>query len=65
MAYGERKYLTRRTAFDEILRDKTFNIAKNLKYDKHQRGLASIIEQFFDKKHLTVVLKMRISQAKN
>ena len=65
MAYGKRKYLTRRTAFDEILRDQMFNIAKNLKYGKYQRGLTSIIEQFFDKKHLTVVLKMRISQAKN
>ena len=29
MTYGDFKNLTRRTASDEILRDKTFNIAKN------------------------------------
>ena len=28
MAYGDFKDLTRRDAFDKILRDKTFNIAK-------------------------------------
>ena len=28
MAYGDFKYLTRRTAFDKILHDKAFNIAK-------------------------------------
>ena len=31
------------------MRDKAFNIAKNLKYDGYQRGLASIIYKFFDK----------------
>ena len=41
MAYGEFKNLTRRTASDEILRDKAFNIAKNQQYDDYQRGLAS------------------------
>ena len=30
--------------------DKTFNIAKNPKYDGYQRGLASMIYKFFDKK---------------
>ena len=33
MAYGDFKYLTRRTAFDRILCDKEINIAKNPKYD--------------------------------
>ena len=33
MAYGDFKNLTRRTASDKALRDKAFNIAKNLKYD--------------------------------
>ena len=32
MAYEEFKYLPRRTASDQVLRDKTFNIAKNPKY---------------------------------
>ena len=29
MAYGDSKDLARRTASDKVLRDKTFNIAKN------------------------------------
>ena len=33
MADGDFKDLTRRTASDKMLRDKAFNIAKNLKYD--------------------------------
>ena len=33
MAYGDFKDLTRRTAFDKILCDKAFNIAKTPKYD--------------------------------
>ena len=33
MAYGDFKYLTRRTASDKTLRDKAFNIAKNSEYD--------------------------------
>ena len=31
------------------MRDKVFNIAKNLKYDEYQRGLASMVYKFFDK----------------
>ena len=33
MAYGDFKDLKRRTASDKMLREKTFNIAKNPKYD--------------------------------
>ena len=50
MAYGDFKDLKRRTFSDKVLRDKAFNIAKNPKYDGYQRGLASIIYKFFDKK---------------
>ena len=50
MAYEDFKDLTKRTAADKILRDKAFNIAKNYKYDGYQRGLASIVYNFFDKK---------------
>ena len=50
MAYGDFKDLARRTASDKVLRDKTFNIAKNSKYDRYQRGLASMVYKFFDKK---------------
>ena len=50
MADGDFKNLARRTASDKVLRDKAFNIAKNPKYDGYQRGLASIVYKFFDKK---------------
>ena len=43
MAYGDFKALKRRTAADNVLRDKAFNIAKNPKYDGYQRGLASMV----------------------
>ena len=39
MAYGDFKDLTRRIASEKILRDKAFNIVKNLKYDGHHHGL--------------------------
>ena len=50
MAYGDFKDLAKRRASDKILRDKTFNIAKTPKYDGYQRGLASVVYKFFDKK---------------
>ena len=50
MAYVYFKDLTRRTTFDEIFRDKAFNIAKNPKYNRYQRGLASVVYNFFDRK---------------
>ena len=50
MAYGDFKDLAKRTAVDKVLRDKAFNIAKSPKYDEYQRGLASMVYKFFDKK---------------
>ena len=50
MAYGDFKDLKRGTASDKNLRDKAFNIAKNPKYDGYQRGLASMVYKYFDKK---------------
>ena len=49
MAYEHFKDLKRRTTSDKVLRDKTFDIAKNSKYDGYQRGLASMVYKFFDK----------------
>ena len=43
-------WIFQRTALEKILRDKVFNIAKNPNYDEYQRGLASMIYRFFDKK---------------
>ena len=50
MAYEDFKDLKRRTFSDKILTDKAFKIAKNPKYDGYQRGLASMVYKFFDKK---------------
>ena len=47
MAYGDFKELNRRTAADQVLRDKAFNIAKSLKYDGYKRGLPSMVYSFF------------------
>ena len=33
-----------------VLHDKAFNFDKNLRYDRYQRGLASIVYKMFDKK---------------
>ena len=37
-------------ASDKSLRNKTFNNAKNTKYDGYQRGIPSMVYKFFDKK---------------
>ena len=50
MAYGDFIDFARRTSSGKILRYKAFNIAKTSKYDGNQRGLASVIFKFFDKK---------------
>ena len=50
MAYGKSKDLIKRTQLDKLLEDKVFKIANNPKYDGYQRGLASMVYKFFDKK---------------
>ena len=49
-AYADHKDLINRTKADKVLRDKTCNIAINPKYDGYERGLASMVYKFFDKK---------------
>ena len=61
MAYGDFKDLARRTASDKVLKDKTFNFAKNLKYDGYQRGLASMVYKFFDKKTAGSGVNMQVN----
>ena len=41
-----------RTEADKVLRDKAYDIASNPKYDGYQRGLASMVYKFFDKKSI-------------
>ena len=50
MAYGDFEDLSRKLSADKILHNKTFNIAKNSKYDGYQGGLVSVVYIFFDKK---------------
>ena len=67
MAYGDFKDLKRRTVCDKVLRDKAFNIAKNPKYDGYQRGLASMVYKFLDKKSdsgVSIVVKHNEQLAK-
>ena len=49
-SYGESKDLAKRTQPDKVLRDKAFKIASDPKYDGYERGLASMVYKFFDKK---------------
>ena len=65
MARGDLKYLTKKTASVKLLRDKKFDIAKNPKYYRYQKILASMIHKFFDEKILAAVLKMRICLTNN
>ena len=50
MVYGDFKDFAKRTRADKVLRDKAFKIASDQKYDGYQRGLASMVYKFFDKK---------------
>ena len=50
MAYGKLKDLAKKTQTDNVLKKKVFKIASDPKYDSYQRGLASMVYKFFDKK---------------
>ena len=50
MAYGKSKNLVGRTQSDKVLRGKAFKVSSDRKYDGYQRGLASMVCKFFDKK---------------
>ena len=49
-AYSDSKNLAKRTISDKILKDRSYEIAINSKYDGYQRALASMVNKFFDKK---------------
>ena len=49
-AYADNKNLINRTKAEKVLKDKAYNIASNLEYDGYQRGVASMVYIFFDKK---------------
>ena len=61
-AYSDSKDLGNRTQSDKVLKDKSFAIANNPKYDIHQRGLASMVYKFFDKKPKGADIKNKIKE---
>ena len=56
--------MPRRRTVDKVLRDKTFNIAKNPKYDGYQKGLASMVYRFFGKNAVVGAVKHETIQNK-
>ena len=58
MTYGDFKDLKRRTAGDKILRDKSFNIAKNPKYDGIKEDLLLRFINFLIKSPQVALLLM-------
>ena len=58
MAYGDFKDLAKRTVSDKVFRDKAFNIAKNRKYHKYQRGLSlESNEELTEELHKPIIRK--------
>ena len=51
-AYADHKDLINRTEADKVLKNKAYDIANYPEYDGYQRGLASMIYKFFDKKSI-------------
>ena len=49
-AYSDSKDLAKRTISDKILKDETYEIARNCKYYGYQRALGSTVYQFFGMK---------------
>ena len=62
MAYGDFKDLKSRTQSDKVLKDKAFETASNPNYDGYQRGLASMVYKFFDKKSKIAGIKNEIKE---
>ena len=56
-AYADHKDLINRTKSAKVLRDKAYDIASNPEYDGYQRGLASMVYKFFDKKSMGSAVK--------
>ena len=63
-AYADHKDLTNRTEADKVLKDKAYDIASNPEYDGYQRGLASMVYKFFNKKSMGSGVKKLIDTAK-
>ena len=51
-AYAKYKDVENRLISDQKLKNSAYDIARNPEYDGYQRGLASMVYKFFDKKFL-------------
>ena len=60
MTYGDFKDLNTRAAADKVLCDKALNIAKDPKYNGYQRGLASMVCQFFNSNNQRKLNKRKV-----
>ena len=49
-AYSDRKDVAKRTISDKILKDKTYEIARNCNCNGYESALASMVYKFFDNK---------------
>ena len=56
------KDLKRRTFSDKVLRDKSYNIANNLRHNGYERALTTLVYNFFDKKTKGIGIKNEIKQ---
>ena len=52
MVYNKFKDLEKRTQSDIVLNNNTLKIASNPKYNGYERGLASMVYKFVDKKFI-------------
>ena len=50
LAYFDSNHLAKRAISDKIVGKRAYEIAINPKYNRYQRGLASVIYNFFDEK---------------
>ena len=64
-AYADHEDLINRTEADKVLKDRAYNISSNPEYDGYQRGLASMVYRFFDKKSTGSGFKKLKNMARN
>ena len=65
MAYGKYKDLEKRTHSDKVIKGKAFEVTNNPKYDRYQRGLASMVQwsiSFLTGNQKELVLKMKLKK---
>ena len=60
MAYGDFEDLNIKTVSKKVLRDKAFNVIKNVKYARYQRGLVSMVYKCFHKNKSGGIVKNEI-----